>query len=108
MPYPQLYFSSATRPGGFAPFPATTRKVLDSTQLSLYVNQPDWNTNGDRPEELEMTKEEISLVELRVNDKEVEINSFVQGVIRNIVMGLISSLRLDGEAKTIELKITSP
>jgi hypothetical protein len=108
MPYPKLHIHSIPRPPGFAPFPATTRKVLDSSQLSLYVNQPDWDTNGDRPEELEMTKEEKSLVELRVNDKEVEINSFVQGVIRNIVMGLISSLRLDGEAKTIELKITNP
>ena len=55
-----------------------------------------------------MTQEETTHVTLRVNDKEVEINSFVQGMIRNIVIGLISSLRLDGEAGKIELTITNP
>ncbi len=55
-----------------------------------------------------MTQEKRSLVALKVNGKKVEINPFVQGVIRNVILGLISSLRLDGEAKTIELKIINP
>ena len=52
-----------------------------------------------------MAQEDTPVVVLRVNDREVEINSFVQGVIRNIVMGVISSLRLDDVARKVELKI---
>jgi len=61
-----------------------------------------------KPEEVIMAQEDKPVVVLKVNDREVEINSFVQGVIRNIVMGVLSSLKLDDEAETVELRIHQP
>ncbi len=54
-----------------------------------------------------MDKERVSQVELKVNDKEIDINPFVHQVIKNVTLGLVSSLRLEEEVRKIELKITN-
>ena len=53
-----------------------------------------------------MDKDSVSQVELKINDKEIDINPFVHQVIENVTLGLVTSLRLEEEVRKIELKIT--
>jgi uncharacterized membrane protein len=44
-------------------------------------------------------------VRIRVNGTELELNSFVKSVVAGAVSGMVSSLRLDGIPKTIEISM---
>jgi hypothetical protein len=44
-------------------------------------------------------------VRIRVNGKELELNSFVKSVVAGAVSGMVSSLRLDGIPETIEISM---
>ena len=45
-------------------------------------------------------------VELRVNGKEIELNSFAQNFISQTVIGMAKSLRGVGDIETISLKVS--
>jgi len=45
-------------------------------------------------------------VEIRVNGKRVPINPFVQEIIGNAVLGMVSSLKKIGEIGVVELRIS--
>ncbi len=49
---------------------------------------------------------EFENVKVIINGKEIEINPFVTSVFGNIVVGMVSSLKLDDEPKEIEIKVT--
>ena len=44
--------------------------------------------------------------ELRINDKEIELNNFVEGMISKTIIGMVKSLRGVDEVKTLSLKIS--
>ena len=44
--------------------------------------------------------------ELRINDKEIELNDFVKGIISQTIIGMVKSLRGVNEVKTLSLKIS--
>jgi hypothetical protein len=44
--------------------------------------------------------------ELKVNDKEIELNNFAQDFISQTVTGMVKSLRGVGEVETISLKVS--
>ncbi len=44
-------------------------------------------------------------VRVVVNGKEIELNGFVKSVIGSTVFGMVSSLRLDGVPKQIEISV---
>ena len=48
----------------------------------------------------------LATVELKVNNQNIELNSFVQGFILQTVTGMVKSLKGTGEVETIELKIS--
>jgi len=45
-------------------------------------------------------------VELRVNGKDIELNSFAQNLISQTVIGMAKSLRGVGDIETISLKVS--
>ena len=45
-------------------------------------------------------------VELRVNGKEIELNSFAQNFISQTIIGMAKSLRGVGDIETISLKVS--
>ena len=49
---------------------------------------------------------EIENVKVIINGKEIEINPFVTSMFGNIIIGMLSSLKLDDEPKEIEIKLT--
>ena len=51
-------------------------------------------------------QEPTASVELEVNGKEIELNSFAQNIISQTVIGMAKSLRGIGDVKTIILKIS--
>jgi hypothetical protein len=53
-----------------------------------------------------LNQKDEAQVELKINGVDVEINPFVHEVIKNVTLGLVSSLRLEKEVEKIELKIT--
>jgi len=54
----------------------------------------------------EPNQEQAARVELEVNGKEVELNSFVQNFISETVIGMVKSLRSVGEIDTVSLKVS--
>jgi len=54
-----------------------------------------------------MKDSEERKVELRVNGREVNLNPFVQTIFQNTVLGLVSSLKIEGEPKVVELRIST-
>ncbi|MEW6050361.1 MAG: hypothetical protein AB1644_04785 [Candidatus Zixiibacteriota bacterium] len=54
----------------------------------------------DREDRISTT---IDDVRIRVNGKALKLNKFVKSVVGNTVLGMVSSLRLDGAPKTIEI-----
>ena len=48
----------------------------------------------------------FATVELKVNNQNIVLNSFVQGFIFQTVTGMVRSLKGAGEVETIELKIS--
>ena len=49
-----------------------------------------------------MTFKEVKML---INGEEVEINEFVQSIIGNAIVGMVSSLQVDNKPETIEIKI---
>jgi hypothetical protein len=49
---------------------------------------------------------EFENVKVIINGKEIEINPFVTSIFGNIIIGMLSSLKLDDEPKEIEIKLT--
>ena len=45
-------------------------------------------------------------VKILVDGKELELNKFAMSVCGNIVYGMVSSLRLEGEPKEMEIKVS--
>ena len=45
-------------------------------------------------------------VELRINDKEIELNEFVEGIISKTIIGMVGSLHGVDEVETLSLKIS--
>ena len=56
--------------------------------------------------ECEANQERMAKVELKVDGKEVELNSFVQNFISQTVIGMVKSLRSVGDAETVSLKVS--
>ena len=60
----------------------------------------------------ESNQKSVARAELKVNDKETELNKFVENFISQTVIGMVSSLQGVGDIKTINLqiskKITNP
>ncbi len=54
----------------------------------------------------EANQEGTAKVELKVDGKEVELNSFVQNFISQTVIGMVKSLRSVGDAETVSLKVS--
>lgn len=54
----------------------------------------------------EANQKPTAWVELEVNDKEVELNSFIQNFILETVTGMVKSLRGVNKIDTISLKIS--
>ncbi len=54
----------------------------------------------------EANQERTAKVELKVDGKEVELNSFVQNFISQTVIGMVKSLQGVGNAETISLKVS--
>jgi hypothetical protein len=50
---------------------------------------------------------EFENVKVVINGKEIEINPFVTSIFGNIIIGMLSSLKLDDEPKEIEIKLTT-
>jgi len=48
----------------------------------------------------------VASVELRVNGKEIELNSFAQNFISQTIIGMAKSLRGVGDIETISLKVS--
>lgn len=46
-------------------------------------------------------------IHLTVNGAPVELNQFAGRVLGNVVLGIVNSLRLQGEPELIELKVTA-
>ena len=44
--------------------------------------------------------------ELKINDKEIELNDFVEGMISQTIIGMVKSLRGVDEVETLSLKIS--
>ena len=49
---------------------------------------------------------EFENVKVIINGKDIEINPFVTSMFGNIIIGMLSSLKLDDEPKEIEIKLT--
>jgi len=45
-------------------------------------------------------------VELKVNGKEVPLNPFANNVFGNTIWGMVTSLKLEEEPETVEIKIS--
>lgn len=45
-------------------------------------------------------------IELKVNGKEIELNSFAQNIISQTVIGMVRSLRGVGDVEKISLKVS--
>ena len=45
-------------------------------------------------------------INIFVNDEPVVINPFVQDIVKNVVLALVQSLKLEQEPETIEMKLT--
>ena len=54
----------------------------------------------------EANQEPTAQVQLKVNNKEIELNNFAQNFISQTVIGMVKSLRGVGEVETISLKIS--
>jgi len=54
----------------------------------------------------EANQKPTAQVQLKVNDKEIELNNFAQNFISQTVIGMVKSLRGVGEVETISLKIS--
>lgn len=53
-----------------------------------------------------MTKEEERPVFLRVNGKDVDLNPFVQNMLKNTVTAMVSSLRIEEKPEIVELRVS--
>ena len=56
--------------------------------------------------ECESNQKPATGVELKVNGKETELNSFVENFIAQTVIGMVKSLRGIGDIETIDLKVS--
>ncbi len=54
----------------------------------------------------ETSQKLTALAELKVNDKEIELNNFAQNFISQTVIGMVKSLRGVGKVETISLKVS--
>jgi len=54
----------------------------------------------------EPNQKPAACVELRVNGKEIELNSFAQNIISQTVIGMVRSLRGAGDVETISLEVS--
>lgn len=54
----------------------------------------------------ESNRKPIAQVGLKVNGKEIELNSFVQGIISETVIGMVKSLHGVGNIETISLTVS--
>ena len=45
-------------------------------------------------------------IKVLVNDKPIVMNPFVQDIVKNVVLALVQSLKLEQESETIEMKLT--
>ena len=54
----------------------------------------------------ETTQKSAFQAELRINDKEIELNEFVEGIISKTIIGMVGSLHGVDEVKTLSLKIS--
>lgn len=56
--------------------------------------------------EVFVKRKDGELVDLKVNGKDVVLNPFAQNIFKNTVMGMVSSLRIEGKPEVVELKIS--
>ncbi len=54
----------------------------------------------------ETSQESIFRVELRINDEKIELNSFVEGIISQTIIGMVKPLRGVGEVETLNIKVS--
>ncbi len=54
----------------------------------------------------EANQKPATRVELKVNDKETELNNFVENFIAQTVIGMVKSLRGVSDIETIDLKVS--
>lgn len=54
----------------------------------------------------ESNQESTYAVELKINDREIELNAFVESFIAQTVTGMVKALRGVGEIKEIDLKVS--
>ena len=53
----------------------------------------------------ETNQKPIARIELKVNDKEIELNNFVQNFFSQTVIGMVKSLRGVSDVETISLSV---
>jgi len=54
----------------------------------------------------ETNQESVFRVELSINDKEVELNNFVEDLISQTIIGMVKPLRGVGKVETLNLKVS--
>ena len=54
----------------------------------------------------EPNQKPTACIELKVNGKEIELNSFAQSIISQTVIGMVKSLRGVGDVEKISLKVS--
>ncbi len=54
----------------------------------------------------ETSQESAFRVELSINDEKIELNSFVEGIISQTIIGMVKPLRGVGEVETLNLKVS--
>jgi hypothetical protein len=60
---------------------------------------------SDRCSDEETMTQKIKAVAVRVNGNEIELNSFVETLFGNTIVGMVESLRLDQPPERIEVSI---
>ena len=49
---------------------------------------------------------DVNDVKVQVNGKDVDLNPFAASIVGNIVCAMVSSLKLDGEPREIEIRVS--